>query len=362
MARSGAPDDDARALFPMPSADKPARCKITGVCAPARSAVLTTLFRRQPAPVWLVITEEQDAAEQLAEDLLLLYEAAGGDGLTLDVRVFPESLADSRNMREAFAASSDRLAVLSKLRTTRTLTGAINPPLPTLVVATTPTALLQPVPALEEFMGKEIGIVRGQRQPFQGFIEQLRAFDYDSEVVCETPGQYAVRGGIIDVYPVTATHPYRLDFLGDEIEDIRAFDPVTQRSGDRIERLTLSGSPRLQLAPSVTGLADYLNPRTHLAFIEPAALEAIFSLIDRSPPADAAPPPAGPVASLAPLLARCTAVFGLSDLDEASTLFEGAETEQTWDTESLVHHRRYPDDALVAHERLQAEEEARQQF
>ncbi|MDD2762423.1 MAG: transcription-repair coupling factor [Opitutaceae bacterium] len=345
----------------MPSADKPARCKIAGVCAPARAAVLTTLFQRQPAPVWLVITEELGAAEQLAEDLLLFHEAAGDD-LTREVRVFPESLADSRDMREAFAASSDRLAVLSKLRTVRTLTGAIRPHVPTLVVATTPAALLQPVPALEEFMGKEIVIMRGQRQPFQEFIEQLRAFDYDSEVVCEAPGQYAVRGGIIDVYPVTATHPYRLDFLGDEIEDIRAFDPVTQRSGDRIERLTLSGSPRLQLAPSATGLADYLNPRTHLAFIEPAALEAILNLIARNSPAGVSSPPAGPAASLEPLLARCAAVFGLSDLDEASTLFEGAETEQTWDTESLVHHRRYPDDALVAHERLQAEEEARHQF
>ncbi|MGA2446827.1 MAG: transcription-repair coupling factor [Opitutaceae bacterium] len=339
----------------MSAASSPvSRCRLTGVCPPARAAVLASLLRQQPAPVWLVIAEELRVAEQLAEDIML-FHAAAGDPRPLDVRVFPESLADSRDQREAFTASSDRLTVLSKLRATRSLSAFGDQRSPSLVVATTPVALLQPVPALEEFIGKEITLARGQRQPFQGLLEQLRAYDYDSEAVCEAPGQYAVRGGIIDVYPVTATQPCRLDFFGDEIEDLRVFDPVTQRSGAQIERLTLSASPRLPLAPSTTGLADYLSPLTHLAFIEPAALEETFSLVAREAPA-------GPASALGPILSRCLAAFGLSDLDEASALFDGAGSEQTWDTESLVHHRRYPEDALVAQERLQAEEEARRQF
>jgi len=339
----------------MSAASSPvSRCRLTGVCPPARAAVLASPLRQQPAPVWLVIAEELRVAEQLAEDIML-FHAAAGDPRPLDVRVFPESLADSRDQREAFTASSDRLTVLSKLRATRSLSAFGDQRSPSLVVATTPVALLQPVPALEEFIGKEITLARGQRQPFQGLLEQLRAYDYDSEAVCEAPGQYAVRGGIIDVYPVTATQPCRLDFFGDEIEDLRVFDPVTQRSGAQIERLTLSASPRLPLAPSSTGLADYLSPLTHLAFIEPAALEETFSLVAREAPA-------GPASALGPILSRCLAAFGLSDLDEASALFDGAGSEQTWDTESLVHHRRYPEDALVAQERLQAEEEARRQF
>ena len=339
----------------MSAASSPvSRCRLTGVCPPARAAVLASLLRQQPAPVWLVIAEELRVAEQLAEDIML-FHAAAGDPRPLDVRVFPESLADSRDQREAFTASSDRLTVLSKLRATRSLSAFGDQRSPSLVVATTPVALLQPVPALEEFIGKEITLARGQRQPFQGLLEQLRAYDYDSEAVCEAPGQYAVRGGIIDVYPVTATQPCRLDFFGDEIEDLRVFDPVTQRSGAQIERLTLSASPRLPLAPSTTGLADYLSPLTHLAFIEPAALEETFSLVAREAPA-------GPASALGPILSRCLAAFGLSDLDEASALFDGAGSEQTWDTESLVHHRRYPEDALVAQERLQAEKKARRQF
>jgi transcription-repair coupling factor (superfamily II helicase) len=338
----------------MPTAAKLQRCRLIGVCPPARAAVLASLVRQQPAPVWLVIAEELRVAEQLAEDIML-FHAAAEDTRPLEVRVFPESLADSRDQREAFTASSDRLTVLSKLRATRSLATFGDQRLPSLVVATTPTALLQPVPALAEFIGKEISLARGQRQPFQGLIEQLRAFDYDSEAVCEAPGQYAVRGGIIDVYPVTATQPCRLDFFGDVIEEIRVFDPVTQRSGDPVERLLLSASPRLPLAASTTGLAYYLGPLTHLVFIEPAVLEETFSLVARESPAESA-------SVLEPILARAAAAFGVSDLDEASALFAGAGSEQTWDTESLVHHRRYPEDALVAQDRLQAEEEARRQF
>ncbi|HTQ31443.1 MAG TPA: transcription-repair coupling factor [Opitutaceae bacterium] len=325
------------------------RIKLTGVCPPARGAVLAGLLRAHPSPVWVLAVEELRAAEALAEDLALFHHAAGGR-TEIEVVVFPEALPDSRDMREAFAASSDRLAVLSKLRARRGLS-TFNPQLSTLVVLATPAALLQPVPALEQFATRELTLTRGQPQPFHALLEKLRELDYDSEAVCEAPGHYAVRGGIIDVYPVTAAQPYRLDFFGDEIESIKLLDPVTQRSGGAVESIALAASPRVKLDPARTGLADYLTPAAHLALVEPAALEGGFDLLRR----DGGPP-------LAPLLEKCAAVFGLGDLDEASELFDGADTEQTWDTESLVHHRSYPDDALVAQERLQMEEEARRKF
>ena len=345
--------------------DQPARhdqrSRHIGVCPPARAAVISTLLQAQPAPVWLVLVEEPRAAEQLAEDLMF-FHAAAEDPRPLEVRVFPESLADLRDMREAFTASSDRLIVLSKLRSTRS-PGAFDATAGTsLVVVTTPAALVQPVPALTEFIGQEFILARGQKYPFQALVARLREMDYDSETVCEAPGQYAVRGGIIDVYPVTSSQPCRLDFFGDEIEDIRALDPVTQRSGDRLEQITLAASPRLRLTPSTIGLADYLNPLSRLIFVEPAALEEAFSLVVTESAATASVGQPAGLSALEPVLARCAAAIAVSDLDEASALFEGAGHEQTWDTESLAHHRRYPDDALVAHERLQVEEEARHRF
>src|SRR5690606_18087390 len=101
---------------------------------------------------------------------------------------------------------------------------------------------------------------------------------YDSEALCEAPGQYAIRGGIIDVYPVTADRPYRIDFFGDEIEEIRAFDPVTQRSGDRVEQITIA-------PPPLTGndangvLADHLGGPAHWLVLEPGDVVAALSEI-----------------------------------------------------------------------------------
>jgi transcription-repair coupling factor (superfamily II helicase) len=329
--------------MPIPTAQ---RHKLTGVCPPARGAVVAELCRAQAAPVWLVVAEDLKTAEHLAEDTAF-FHAASGAARPLSALVFPESQPDTRDMREAFAASSDRLTVLSRLRAMRSMSAAPD----ILLVVTTPAALLQPVPALEEFATRELTLVRGQPQPFHGLLEQLRALDYDSEAVCEAPGHYAVRGGIVDVYPVTANTPYRLDFFGDEIESIREFDPVTQRSGASVESIRMAASPRVRLGESKTGLADYLPPATRLLLLEPASLDEEFSAFTREG-----------TDRLGPLLARTAALFAVSDLDEASALFEQEAIETRWDTESLTHHRSYPDDALVAQERLQVEKDGRRIF
>jgi transcription-repair coupling factor (superfamily II helicase) len=319
------------------------RHKIVGVCPAARGAVLAQLMRAEPAPAWIVVAPELRAAEQLAEDAAFFARLLGGPAP--EALVFPESIPDSRDMREAFAASGDRLTVLSRLREARA-GGAAG-----LAVFATPTALLQPVPAIEQYAASELVLVRGTKPGFQDLLERLRALDYDSEAVCESPGHYAIRGGIIDVYPVTAPEPYRLDFFGDEIEDIRTFDPVTQRSGAKVERISVAASPRLRLEAAKTGLADYLGPGTRIAFVEPAALEEEF----RAFAGDGTD-------ALAPLLAKCAAAHGLAELDEASALFADPATETTWDTESLAHHRRFPEEALLARDRLDAEEDARRAF
>ena len=322
------------------------RHKLTGICPPARGAVVAELCRAQAAPLWLIVAGDLRTAEHVADDVAF-FHAVSGDPKPLRALIFPESLQETRDMREAFAASIDRLTVLSRLRAIR---GQASTP-DSLVVVATPGALAQPVPSLEEFATRELKLSRGQTQSFQALLEQLQKLDYDSEAVCEAPGHYAIRGGIIDVYPITANTPYRLDFFGDEIEAIREFDPVTQRSGATVESITIAATPRVKLDPSKTGLADYLNPATRLVLIEPAALDEAFSAIAR----ETGDP-------LTPLLDRCAEVFGVSDLDEASALFEAAADEATWDTESLAHHRTYPDDALVAQERLHVEEEARHSF
>ncbi len=337
----------------------------TGICPPARGAVIASLLAGSASSVWLVVAEDAPAAEQLAEDIMLFAGTQSGPAVP-ETQVFPESLADSRDMREAFAASAARMTVLARLRSAMTDPakpgiGSMDRPTEAsalragpphaLLIVTTPAALLQPVPAPAAAAKAELTLARGQVQPFAGLLEQLRALDYDAEAVCESPGHYSIRGGIIDVYPVTAIQPYRLDFFGDTIEDIRLFDPVTQRSGASVERIMLAASPRIRLATAAAGLADYLPADTRLVLIEPAALMEEFG------------PPTDGMEGWDRLRQRCAAVIGLGELDEAAPRFAGADVEaKTWDTESLGHHRRYPKDALIAQERLQFEEDARREF
>src|SRR4051812_17491167 len=84
--------------------------KFTGVCPPARGAIIAELCRAHPSPVWLVVTEDLKAAEHLAEDVAF-FHGASGNPRPQQTLIFPESMQESADMREAFAASNDRLTV-----------------------------------------------------------------------------------------------------------------------------------------------------------------------------------------------------------------------------------------------------------
>jgi transcription-repair coupling factor (superfamily II helicase) len=71
------------------------------------------------------------------------------------------------------------------------------------------------------------------------FRDRLSGAGYVSSSQVRAPGEFAVRGSIIDLYPMGSAAPYRIDLFDDEVESIRVFDPETQRSGDRVQALRL---------------------------------------------------------------------------------------------------------------------------
>ncbi len=70
-------------------------------------------------------------------------------------------------------------------------------------------------------------------------IEHLRIVGYNQVDVVEMPGEFAHRGGLLDVYPPELDRPVRIEFFGDEVESIRKFDPSTQRSAASTEEVVL---------------------------------------------------------------------------------------------------------------------------
>ncbi|MEL0105915.1 MAG: transcription-repair coupling factor [Rhodospirillaceae bacterium] len=114
-------------------------------------------------------------------------------------------------------------------------------------VLTTVSAILQRVPPKKSFQNATLGIaVGGQIDPdrLTGFLTH---HGYGRAETVMEPGEFAVRGGIIDVFPSGHETPYRLDFFGDEIESIRAFDPTTQRTTHQIQALSFKPISEINL-------------------------------------------------------------------------------------------------------------------
>jgi transcription-repair coupling factor (superfamily II helicase) len=82
-------------------------------------------------------------------------------------------------------------------------------------------------------------IARDESIAHEDLIGFLIGAGYEKQTTCEMPGQFAVRGGIIDVFSPESIQPVRIELLGDTIESIRAYDPNTQRSTNPVERTTL---------------------------------------------------------------------------------------------------------------------------
>src|SRR5262249_35375685 len=87
---------------------------------------------------------------------------------------------------------------------------------------------------------------RGESFDTDSLLGHLNSVGYNSTDIVEMPGEYALRGGILDVYPPEADRPVRIEFFGDEVESIRKFDPASQRSSspaDETVLLPLSETP-----------------------------------------------------------------------------------------------------------------------
>ena len=128
------------------------------------------------------------------------------------------------------ALVSERIATLARL---------LEPPGGPRIVLTTVNALVQRVPPRSAFAGSSMELsVNGQVKPEQ-LARYLEANGYGRAGTVMEPGEYAMRGGIVDIFASGESEPVRLDLFGDTIESIRVFDPSSQRSAGRRKSLSL---------------------------------------------------------------------------------------------------------------------------
>ena len=160
-----------------------------------------------------------------------LADAAAYFAPELEVLTFPawDCLPYDRSS-PSLRATSERLATLHALQ--RKATG------PQLLVTTVNAATQR---TLTPFRVRQLvaRLAPGERIDLARLTALLQANGYGRTETVRDPGEFAVRGGIVDLFPGGEEQALRLDFFGDEIESVRRFDPATQRSIDRIDGFTL---------------------------------------------------------------------------------------------------------------------------
>jgi transcription-repair coupling factor (superfamily II helicase) len=176
--------------------------------------------------------------------VLLVDSPQRAENLVEPIRWFYRALTNKPGRRVAHLPAHDVLpyegrsphAEISEARAVslwRFASGEID-----LLIASVQAALWRLKPR-EYYERLALSIARDQSIPYEEFTSFLAGAGYEKKTTCEMPGEYAVRGGIIDIFSPEALQPIRVELLGDTIESIRAFDANTQRSTNPIERATL---------------------------------------------------------------------------------------------------------------------------
>ena len=139
-------------------------------------------------------------------------------------------------------------------------------------IVTSVTALCQPVPPREDLVAAGRRLSVGESLDLQEWIDWLSAHGYRRVEAVEYPGEYARRGGILDLFPPNLDQPLRLEFFGDEIESIRSFAVTSQRSLEHHQEVVV-------YAPDQSGgmargfFTEYLPSPVHVVLVEPEELQ-----------------------------------------------------------------------------------------
>ncbi|MCH9608869.1 MAG: Transcription-repair-coupling factor [Chlamydiales bacterium] len=144
------------------------------------------------------------------------------------------------------------------------------------LICTSLQAVLQKVLPPEKLKPLYIEIKQGDELPFTDLPDHFASMGYHKKAVASDKGEFAVRGGIIDIYPVSSPDPCRIEFWEDEIVSIRHYDPVGQTSVKKIDSILITPAEEYEMigqSEQLSTLFDYLGPHTLVIFDDLEALE-----------------------------------------------------------------------------------------
>lgn len=141
------------------------------------------------------------------------------------------------------------------------------------IVLTTLQAVLQKVPLPSSLKNLLFVLKKGDTLSFNDFPPLLVEMGYHKAAVCSEKGTFALRGGIIDVFPTASYSPFRIEFFDDEIASLRSFDPISQLSIEKVSEISLTPNEETKFLSQSGSIFEYLQGDVVCVLDELFALE-----------------------------------------------------------------------------------------
>ncbi len=220
---------------------------LTGLTGSATSMICSSIFVQSGGDYMLCILNDQEEAGYFYHDCCQILDET-------DVLFFPSQF--KRNIRYGQKDPANgilRTEVLSRLN---------NEKKPCMIISY-PEALAEKVVSGKALKTNTLSISISEKINSLFVEEVLDSYGFERVDYVYEPGQYAVRGSIIDVFSFSNEYPYRVDFFGEEVESIRSFDVETQLSKEKLESISIISG---QSGDVNTTLFSYLPESTQLVF------------------------------------------------------------------------------------------------
>lgn len=227
----------------------PSRLHLTGLAGSASQFLLTAIFQNDKSSSinHLVLLRDAEEAAYFQNTLQAITDAP-------DIFYFPSSYKNAKN----FELLNSSHVMLRTEALTRISSGGNKK-----TIVSYPEALAEKVVVSKTLQCSIIAIKQGQELDINGVFEKLTALGFKRTDFVYGPGQFAVRGGILDIYSFGNEKPYRIELFGNEVDSIRIFDPESQLSERKLLSVNIIPNVETEFEQSEkTDLLKFLPPNT----------------------------------------------------------------------------------------------------
>jgi transcription-repair coupling factor (superfamily II helicase) len=238
------------------------KMQLKGLSGSALSFVFQAIFKKSEKPFLLILNDKEEAAYILND----LEQMIGGN----DVLFYPSSYRRPYQIEE-----TDNANVLLRSEVLNRINSRKKPA----VIVTYPEALFEKVVTRKELDKNTLKVAVGDNVSIDFINEVLFEYEFKRVDFITEPGEFSVRGGILDVFSFSNDNPYRIEFFGNEVDSIRTFDVETQLSVEKQNKITII--PNLEnkfIKENRESFLDYISDKTVLC-IENA--EFLTSQLDK---------------------------------------------------------------------------------